>query len=273
MAEIKENQGGPQELQPDIQRHLILRKLSSFARATVDNMDLFLHSKQYPPNVVGIMNNWNAIDAIPIRIITSYPSEADRAKENELRKKLGDVVQKRMPLVGTLIENLIPAVEELKPTETGGFVYPQDKISEIFNQEDAKYRVRAISFLLDPDIAKWWTVVGDEEFNKFQELVKENKLPDCLVSDEEMIRLWNLDREAFAYEWHRMTDLYKSSHPEFAGDVEGSTPSKEHEQPVEMNAARYTFLDLYQEHKDMDTTLIELVNMYPNEKAPGVSLK
>lgn len=266
MAETKSDAGQPQELQPKTQKQMILQRLGALSQATIDNINLFFDSKQYPPNVVGLINKWSAVDAIPTRIISFYFHQLDRAKQNELGKELGDTVNKRIPFVGEAIESLIPDIEKMAPREQRGFVYPQDKVDEIFNQEEAKYKVRVIDFLLDPEISQWWMLITDNEFEKFINSVKDRSLPTCLVSQEEMVRLWDLQRENFTYEWKQMTNLYRASHPESATDFEDVSPTESQSQGTEANAARYTFLDLYQKYGDLDTTLKEVANLYPNEK-------
>ncbi len=270
MGEANETAGGSQELQPKTQEQ-VREELVALAFAEISNRQLFIDSKQYPPNVRSLYSKLEAIDGIPENIIYPYlrrrdQTEVERDKLEKRKKELEANVSNRMPLVRKLIGDLIPAAKEIISTEAGRFTYPQDNISEIFNRESSKYSVRTISFLLDSDIAKWWTIIGDEEFDKFQNLVGAEKLPDCLVSDEEMNRLWDLDREDFAYEWHRTTDLYKTSHPESANDFK--EPGIADNQPTKENAARYAFLDIYEERPNLETAFKELVKVYPNEKTP-----
>lgn len=282
MAETKSDAGQPQELQINPLNQRVLSKLSSFSRVTIDNMHLFLDSRQYPPNVTSLMDKWGRVSTISTNVtypyhlgldaeirnkkITREQYDTNTATLDQVKKGLDVAVNERMPLVGALVENLIPSTEEMRPTEGGGFVYPKDKIDEIFTQEIAKRSVRIIDFLLDTDVVRWCVVVKKDEFQKFLSRVKEGNLPNCLVSEEEMVRLWDLHRENFAYEWHRMTDLYKASHPESAANFEVSSPPEAKSQGTETNAARYTFLDLYQKHGHLDTALKELADLYPNEK-------
>ena len=118
--------------------------------------------------------------------------------------------------------------------------------------------------MLDSDIARLWIQFSDDDFNKFLSLAEERNLPDCLVSQEEMLRVWHAYDEQSAYEWHRMTDLYRSSHP--TENIQGSTPSKEQKQQEPEEPARYRFLDLYQKHNNLATALQELSIQYPNER-------
>lgn len=67
-----------------------------------------------------------------------------------------------------------------------------EKLKEFYLKPSVMHEVRLTDFLLDNDranILRFWVTMSDANFQRFLDLVKKDKLPKCLTSDEEMKRL------------------------------------------------------------------------------------
>ena len=67
-----------------------------------------------------------------------------------------------------------------------------EKLKEFYMRPEVMHEVRVSELLLDvnrANIMRLWVKMSDENFKIFLDLVKEDKLPKCLTSDQEMKRL------------------------------------------------------------------------------------
>ena len=251
--------------------------------AVADKTELFIESQVYPPYVINLLTAFRSLEGFPINAIFSLKRDLGRieasgiskeeydkklSKLNDLEQRLTSSMNKRLKPINDLIFQLIPDKDELKE-ENGRMRYPEAKIQEIFDQPEAKYGIRAINFLLDTAVINGWLVLEDEEFNKFCQMLREHNLPSGLVSDEEMKRLWQWEREGDAYEMHRMRDLARQSHPNVPDWERPAPVANSGSDAVERMPARYAFLDLYSEFGNLNKAIEELGRLYPNEHVPS----
>ena len=204
------------------------------------------------------------VQDLPRDLQSQYPQVIDFFDIEKL-ELLPGTDERRRGIV-TLVEKLIPSSEKFieKEPKAWYLVYPEDKTNEIFNKESSRHNVGLIHFLLDTNITHWWANIENDEFEKFLQAAKENHLPSCLTSQEEMTRTRAEALEVFDAMLDATIINRDLSMPPFRIKEENlSKPKQGKEQARE--PARKKFLELYSENKNFDISVKEITTIYLSE--------
>ena len=158
------------------------KKMRGFGEDTFELPDLLIPQRapigQMPlyPVISDFIEAGNTFDAATLNVENGYNRSAsveDRGRE--IFSYLAELPQ------------LQPSNKELIEARKD-----PEKLKEFYMRPEVMHEVRVSELLLDvsrANIMGLWVKMSDENFQNFLGLVKEDKLPKCLTSDQEMKRL------------------------------------------------------------------------------------